>query len=96
MLKGLVAISILNFLIFILYLPQLVTVIKEYIRADTLVSDRTDILVGLMIKYTSSSPGQVTSGHPFRKHPDSVSEISGQPFGFIRTPCRADKLTGTL
>jgi len=32
----------------------------------------------------------VTSGHPFRKHPDSVSETSGQHFGIIQTPCRAD------
>jgi len=36
------------------------------------------------------------SGQPFRKHPDAVSELSGQHNGHIRTPCRVGKTFGTL
>ena len=37
-----------------------------------------------------------TSGHPFRNYPDSITELSGQRFGNIRTPCRVNQKTGIL
>ncbi len=32
----------------------------------------------------------------YRKHPDSISEVSGQHIGNIRTPCQFELKTGTL
>ena len=37
-----------------------------------------------------------TSGHLFRNYPDSITELSGHPFGIIRTPCRASKILLTF
>ena len=86
------------------YRSAIIEIIRNNNKSSYCVSSIYDVLIEKFIEIGAavSLPGNeqirisVASGHPFRLHPDSITEISGHRFGNIRTPCQTNNKIAIL